>query len=219
MMFNWLIHRINDRVAASLPYAGVVVDLGCGSAPYRELILKRAERYIGVDWPEGCHGAAGVDIFADLTGPFPASDCFADTVVCFQVIEHIPEPGAFLAECRRILKPGGNLFITTPFMWRVHEAPHDYYRFTRYGLQHLLAKAGFESVEVRENTGFWQSWVLKFNYHTSGLAKGPLKLLCAPVWFLGQVLAPLFDKIDNNPLETASYTVTARKPGKGKHGD
>jgi len=211
-MHNHLIHSINLRIAESLQYSGRVVDLGCGSAPYRELILEKADEYIGVDWEGSGHDQSRIDVVADLTEPLPFEDDFADTVVSFQVMEHLPDTALFLDECYRILRPGGDLFITVPFMWHVHEAPHDYYRFTRYGLQYLCERHGFEEIVIKENTGFWQTFVLKFNYETRRYARGPLWLLFAPLWLLGQWVAPFMDKLVPRPQETASYTVTARKP-------
>lgn len=134
-------------------------------------------------------------------------------MVAFHVIEHLPEPREFLAECYRLLRPGGALFITVPFMWEVHEAPHDYYRFTRYGLDFLLEQAGFVDRDIRELTGFWQTWALKLNYHTARPSRSVLRYLWAPVWVLGQAITPLLDRRSDHPGETASYVATARRPG------
>ena len=211
---NWLALKINNlSLAKYLPFVeGRVVDLGCGTCPYKEDILKVADEYIGVDWENGLHDQQNVDIFADLTRPLPLTDNYADTIVSFQVMEHLAEPDAFLSECYRILRSGGGIFITVPFMWHVHEAPHDYFRYTQYGLRHLLGKSGFVDIVVNENTGFWQTWVLKFNYHTHRLARGPLKYVAIPVWWFGQVVAPILDRYDYHPEETAGFTVRARKP-------
>ena len=103
------------------------------------------------------------------------------------------------------------LLLTLPFMWHVHDAPYDYYRYTRHGLQYLLEKNGFSNIKIEENTGFWQMWVLKFNYHSLRFAPGVLKYFWIPVWWIGQVISPLLDRYDRHPDETASYTVLARK--------
>lgn len=208
---NFLIHKINKRIACSLPYKGRVVDFGCGTAPYKEIILKVADEYIGVDWRNSSHDQSNVDISTDLTARLPFENDYADTIASFQVMEHLPEPSFFLSECYRILRPGGALLITVPFMWEVHEAPHDYFRYTRYGLEYLLKKNGFVEIEIRENTGFWQMWVLKFNYHTARFTRGPLKYFWVPIWWLGQVISPILDRYDKHPQETASYTVLAKK--------
>lgn len=210
---NWLALKINN--AAFRNHADVirgrVVDLGCGSAQYKQDILELADEYVGVDWENSLHNSKRVDLSADLSKTLPIDDEFADTVTAFQVMEHVPEPDSFLSECWRITKPGGALFLTVPFMWWVHEQPNDYFRYTRHGLLYLLEKHGYESVEVEETTGFWQMMVLKTNYYTARLA-GPLRLFCVPFWFLGQVLAPLLDHLARSPEETASYAAVARKP-------
>jgi len=210
--FNYLIHKINKEIANSLTYKGRVLDLGCGTSPYKKEILKIADEYIGVDWKNSLHDQTNVDVFADICKRLPFEDSHADTVVSFQVMEHLPEPLLFLQESFRILKSGGAIFITVPFMWHVHEEPHDYFRYTRYGLEYLFNKAGFVDINIKENTGFWQMWVLKFNYYTNRFAFGPFKLLWMPVWWFGQMVSPLLDRFDVYPQETASYTVIAKKP-------
>ena len=210
---NWLAYKVNNNILRDnlSSIKGRVIDLGCGISPYKEDILKTAEEYVGVDWQNSQHDQSNVDVFADLTKKLPFSDNYTDTVVSFQVMEHLPEPHFFLSECFRILKPGGYLLLTVPFMWHVHEGPHDYFRYTRYGLEYLIKKCGFADVTIEENTGFWQMWFLKFNYHTARFVI-PVKYLFAPIWWLGQLIAPILDKCDKHPEETASYTVTARKP-------
>ena len=152
--FNFLIHQINQEIVKSLPYEGGVIDLGCGTAPYKEHILKVADRYIGVDWENSLHDQSNVDVFANLCETLPFDNNYTDTVVSFQVMEPLSEPSFFLSECYRILKSGGIIFITVPFMWHVHEEPHDYFRYTRYGLEYLLKKTGFIDIEIKENTGY-----------------------------------------------------------------
>ncbi|MFH1538501.1 MAG: methyltransferase domain-containing protein [bacterium] len=210
---NWLAHKINNRAFRDnrACIKGRVVDLGCGTAQYKEDILEIADEYIGVDWENSAHSSSNVDVFANLSGPLPFKDDFADTIVSFQVMEHLPEPGVFLSESRRILRTGGRLFLTVPFMWHVHEAPHDYFRYTRYGLEYLLEKAGFADIQITELTGVWQTIALKFNYSTVRHARGPLKIVFIPLWWLGQAIAPVLDRYDRNPHETGGYTVTAKK--------
>ena len=211
---NWLALKINnDCLEENLHlFKGRVVDLGCGTAPYKADILKVADEYIGVDWKHSMHDQSDVDIFASLVEPLPIEDNFADTVASFQVMEHLPEPSDFLSECYRILKPGGTIFITVPFNWQVHEAPFDYYRYTRHGLEYLLKKNGFTSIEVRETTGYWQMAGLKFNYYTRPFARKLSHWVFLPIWWTVQKLTPIMDRIDNRPAETTGYYVFANKP-------
>lgn len=217
---NWLAKKINNQCLIKNldTINGCVVDLGCGTSPYKENILKVAKEYIGVDWENSLHDQSNVDIFADLTKPLPIEDEYADTVVSFQVMEHLSEPNIFLREAFRILKKGGKILITVPFQWHINEEPHDYYRYTKNGLDHLFNEANFINIDIRANTGFWSTIVLKFNYHTARYVRGPkfirffLITLLLPIWIIGQIIAPILDKFDPNELETASYTVVAEKP-------
>ncbi len=211
---NWLALKINNQCFMDYVCSikGRVVDLGCGTAPYKEDILKVADEYVGVDWGNSYHENNQVNVQANLTKRLPFDDDYADTVVSFQVMEHLPEPFSFLSESYRILKSGGKIFITVPFMWHVHEAPYDYFRYTRYGLEYLLRKAGFVHIKIQENTGFWQMWILKFNYHTTRYARGIIKFILLPIWWFGQIISPILDKYDRNVTETASYTILASKP-------
>ena len=211
---NWLAQKINNESFEHFSHLikGRTIDLGCGSSPFKEDILKFADEYIGVDWDNTLHDKSNVDITADLTQVFPFDDSYADTLLSFQNMEHLPEPIFFLSECSRILKSGGTLIITVPFMWHVHEDPYDFFRYTRYGLEYLFKKTGFIEIKIQETTGFWQMLALKFNYHTVRYAKGPLKLFFIPIWWTSQVLSPFIDKFDMNARETASYFAVARKP-------
>ena len=216
-LFNFLIHRINVNIAKSLVCQKRVVDLGCGTAPYKAQILKTAEKYIGMDWPNSLHSPENVDIFASLNQALPLKNGCADGVVSFQVMEHLREPEFFLREAYRILKPGGKLFLTVPFQWHLHESPHDYFRYTKFGLEYLIKNAGFSEIKVKANTGFWTTWVLKFNYHThryTSICK-PWSYLfglpLVPIWVLGQLFALCLDGVDRHEEETASYTAEALK--------
>jgi len=87
-----------------------------------------------------------IDVFAKGTA-IPFKNSSFDFVLCTEVMEHISEPEHLLKEVYRILKKNGKLLITVPFMVPVHEAPHDYYRYTKYGLEYLLIKHNYQ-IEV-----------------------------------------------------------------------
>ena len=196
---------------------GLVVDLGCGEKPYREDVVGRNCRYLGIDWPSSLH-AVEPDVVTDLNQGVPLADGCADVVMSFSVLEHLHRPAMLLEESIRILKPGGHLLLQVPFQWHVHEAPIDYVRFTRHGLERLLNDAGFDSAEINADCGFWVTWILKFNYQSTRWIRGSrvsrslARLVLVPVWWLGQWLAPILDRIDFNAAETASYTIVASKP-------
>lgn len=132
---------------------GRLVDLGCGTVPlfaaYRDLV----DSTVCLDWLSTIHDTRHVDLWCDLQEALPLVDGAADTVLSSDVLEHLPDPRLAVREMARVLRPGGVLILNTPFMYRVHEAPHDYHRHTRYSLERLAVEAGFEVVELRELGG------------------------------------------------------------------
>ena len=216
---NWLALKINNRTVKkkSKKFKGTVYDFGCGERPYESYILKIADKYIGVDWNETLHDL-NADIIADLNKPLPIESEIADTVTSFQVLEHLHDPQMMLNEAYRILKKDGNIVLTVPFQWWVHEAPYDYFRYTIYGLKHIFKKAGFREINITPASGFFSTWILKMNYFSARFIKGPffirlfIRMTMTPLWYLGQLLAPILDRLDNDPsLETIGYVAVAKK--------
>lgn len=141
--------------AAGLPAGTRVLDAGAGDAPYRPL-LAHCE-HVTQDWPGSEHaGARGSAIVADLHA-LPVADASFDAVLCTEVLEHVAEPERVVAELRRVLRPGAPLLVTVPFVGELHEEPHDHWRYTSHGLSGLLARGGFEDVEVEPLTGYWST--------------------------------------------------------------
>jgi SAM-dependent methyltransferase len=127
---------------------GRVLDVGCGSRPY-ELLVSSTE-YIGLelDTPENRRNKKA-DVFYDGRAlPFP--DGSFDAVISNEVLEHVFEPDAFVADIARILKPGGRLLLTVPFVWDEHEQPRDYGRYSSFGLAALLGRHGFAILRHRK---------------------------------------------------------------------
>jgi SAM-dependent methyltransferase len=132
--------------ARATPPGSRVLDVGAGNAPYRELFGH--VEYRTTDWAASPHeDAQQVDIVA-AADDLPLPDGSFDAVLCTQVLEHVPEPRRVLAELARVLQPGGRLYVTAPLVWELHELPHDFYRYTGPGLEHLLAATGFADIVV-----------------------------------------------------------------------
>lgn len=143
------IFRFLNRALSSCQ--GRLLDVGAGEAPWRELMPMGVE-YVGVD--------------ADLSGEFgmrhlpkvtyydgrrlPYDDNSFDHVLCTEVLEHVPDPAIFLLDLKRVLRQGGTLILTVPWSARIHHLPHDYSRFTRFGLTALMESAGFSGVTIEE---------------------------------------------------------------------
>jgi SAM-dependent methyltransferase len=128
---------------------GDVLDVGAGAQPYRPL-LPRGARYRAIDV-----AVAGEAFGYDLPDTeyfegdhWPVEDASIDVVLATETLEHVPDPTVFLAEARRVLRPGGRIVLTVPFAARWHYIPHDYWRFTPSSLLNLLASACFSDVVV-----------------------------------------------------------------------
>ena len=132
---------------------GEILDFGCGNKPYEHLFIN-AKTYVGVDIKKSGHDHKNskVDKFYDGKNlPFP--DNSFDSVVSFEVFEHIFNIDEILSEIHRVLKPDGKLLITIPFAWDEHEAPFDYARYTSFGIKNILEKNLFEiSSQVKTTT-------------------------------------------------------------------
>lgn len=128
---------------------GKVLDVGCGEMPFRAYLSPKVQ-YQGLDVAEavsfGMRDHPDIVHFDGVNIPFP--DQSWDGIICTEVLEHTVDPEALIAEMYRVLRPGGTILITVPFAARVHHAPHDYQRFTRFRLARMLSD--FESCEIFE---------------------------------------------------------------------
>jgi len=212
---NWLLHHYHVKalIKRQSIFRGRILDVGCGTKPYREIIEARCEEYIGMDI-----NREGKEESVDVVGNaqhLPFEENAFDVVAAFQLMEHLPDPNAFLAECYRVVKPGGHVLITTPFMWGEHEQPRDFYRYTRFGLKYLAEKNGFEVCEIEPTNGYWPTAVLRFNYWLVRFAKGPLKFLFRLVWlnqYLALILETLERRVSENTTDTATFTTVLKTP-------
>jgi len=125
---------------------GRLVDLGCGAVPLYAAYRGLVDAMVCVDWAGSMHGTEHLDVECDLGGALPFEDASFDTIILSDVLEHIPTPETTWREMARILAPGGHLLLNVPFLYWVHEAPHDYHRYTEFALRRLAALAGLEIV-------------------------------------------------------------------------
>lgn len=130
-------------------FSGAVLDVGCGEMPFRDA-LPEGVKYVGIDVPAatdfGMSGNPDIVAFDGTHIPFP--DESFDHVLCTEVLEHAADPEALVREMHRVLRRGGSILVTVPFSARVHHAPWDFHRFTRYRLRQLFG--AFDEVEVVE---------------------------------------------------------------------
>jgi len=123
---------------------GKLLDVGCGSKPYKDTYFSAATSYVGVDYASE---KSRPDIIASALS-LPLDNESFDTVVSTELLEHVPDPLRALREMHRVLKPGGHLILSTPMYWPRHEIPHDYFRYPYDGLLYLVKESGFELVRI-----------------------------------------------------------------------
>jgi SAM-dependent methyltransferase len=148
---TWLMTRlVAEAYGRKLPqYArGRLVDLGCGTVPLYEAYRPLVREITCVDWGGSRHGAKYRDVDHDLNEPLPFADASFDTAVLSDVLEHVRAPELLLREIRRILAPGGRLLMNVPFLYWLHEQPHDYFRYTEHALRLLVERAGLGLLEL-----------------------------------------------------------------------
>jgi SAM-dependent methyltransferase len=201
-----------DRFIAAHASGRRTLDIGAQNGPYGAHFPRR----VGLDIRPG----AGVRIIGDAQ-VLGIRDAAFDVVLCTEVLEHLPEPQKAIDEMYRVLAPGGQLLLTTRFLFPIHDAPHDYFRFTKYGLRHLLRR--FEIVELREETdavGTLAVLTQRLGMQAETLGWTPLRAL----WLIAAQLARPFSflitreygdsrrRVPEHGIMTSGYHVACRKP-------
>ena len=213
---NLLVNHIHDGALkhfAALYLKGRLIDIGCGPKPYESLLAPFVTDHVGVDHRDSLHDLSRTELLGDAYA-VPSPDESFDSALCTAVLEHLEEPELALRECYRILKRGGCALYSVPFIWHLHEEPRDFFRYSKFGLEYLFHKVGFEILELKPLSGFWVTFGQLFVYYLYSLNRGPLR------WFrlvdlvgLGiQAFAFGLSKLDRSEQWTWMYMVVARKP-------
>jgi SAM-dependent methyltransferase len=230
---DWLLQRHLGRDVASALATharGRLADVGCGLRPYQACVPAGVS-YLGVDVSAG---GSRPDVCA-VAAMLPFADASFDTVLCTQVLEHVPDPAAVLHEIGRVLRPGGRLILTAPQTWFLHEEPNDFMRFTRFGLESLCRRAGLIPIELRAQGGFWAVVGIFLSVHLGSYARwlaerrrgrAPLQHGRSPAW--RRLLWPLrwpmaaanlvfaaLDAIPHPRIIAVNHLVVAERAGGG----
>jgi SAM-dependent methyltransferase len=187
------------------------MDVGSSAGSFRHSrfghilqATQQASAYVTVD----INRNALPSVVADAHGlPF-CNDTF-DIVIANNLIEHLRSPEIGISEIRRVLKPAGLVLFTTPFLYPIHEAPHDFVRFTKFGLQHLFRD--FTAVEILERGGWFSAvsnLIFKLTHALDPVFVGEIMrwILYLPLWGLVQL-----DRFDNSGAFTRVYYGTLIK--------
>lgn len=202
------LYQVLREVAPGLE--GAVLDFGCGTGPYKELLVNmRSYTGLEYDTPENRAGKSA-DIFYDGV-TIPCEGASFDGLLATQSLEHIPNPERIAAEWARVLRPGGKILLTVPFMWPEHEMPYDFRRYTSSGLKNLLEEHGFKVLEhrrllsdCRAPAQIFLAWLydsVRFGQRSSVVRYLLTALLFAPTALFATALAALFPKTSNTYLD------------------
>lgn len=196
---------------------GKVLEVGCGAQPYRHFLPEKTE-YRGLDWEQAAehfdYKTPDTDYYDGTDFPYDANTY--DHLFHTEVIEHIYKKEHFLMECKRVLKPGGNMFFDVPFQARYHYIPNDYWRFTPAAIQRLMTDAGFTEINILPRgtditVAVYKFVSVVFRWLQSGIAGKITGILLAPAVVFFLVLGHLSVKLKlGSDEDCMGYSVTAR---------
>lgn len=185
-------------------FKGKLLDAGCGEMPYKTTILNNFDvsEYVGLDIAGALDYNPSVRPDFEWDGvSMPFEDNTFDTVLATEVLEHCPYPSVFLNEVYRVLKPTGKILYTVPFLWSLHEVPHDEHRYTPFALQRLFKEAGFKDSTIKPLGGYDASLAvmlgLWINRHRGKSIKDRL---------LRRLLMPVIKKLIKIDKPSTDYT-------------
>lgn len=232
---------LDQALRSAAPMAsGNMLDVGCGDKPYQALFAPHVIRHVGVEFGETFEASENAQRSqAEFTYDgrrLPFENASFDTVLCTQVLEHVPEPAALMHEMARVLKPSGRLILTVPFSFRVHSEPFDFQRFTRFALGRMAEESGLEVESLLPRGGVWLVIGQKLCSHLalrwgrlgrSVQAAGGLTyetpIQAKPRWWALPFVAPLIllfsslarvmDRLDRDESDTLGYILVARAKG------
>ncbi|MEC3877991.1 class I SAM-dependent methyltransferase [Parapedobacter sp. 10938] len=180
---------------------GKLLDFGCGSKPYKALFA--VSEYVGADIEVSGHDhrSEEIDVYYD-GNTLPFADESFDSIFSSEVFEHVFNLPQILDELHRVLKPGGKMLITVPFVWDEHEIPYDFARYTSFGLKHILQEKGFVVVQEKKTTNYvsttCQMWAAYVYQHIFPKHKGTrialTPLFITPITLCGLLLSAILPK-------------------------
>ena len=140
-----------DRLLADVHLEGFTLEIGAAGEQYPDLYERGVRLNIA---------PVDADVHADAHA-LPFADASFDNVVAIETLEHLRDPQRAIREITRVLRAGGRVLVTTRFCYPVHDAPHDYFRFTRFGLEELFS--GYDVGRLEEIDSAAETWLILAN--------------------------------------------------------
>ncbi len=201
-----------EEKSKALKKGSRVLDAGAGPCPYKKFFSHCNYESTDLIDPHNL-----VDFTCSLDN-IPRKSNIYDAIISTEVLEHVEYPQKVLNEFYRILKKDGQLFMTAPQEWPLHQEPYNFFYFTKYGFASLLKNAGFKKFKITPKGGYF--WFLADAIRFNGILRQykksifyyPLRIIEYPITniLLPLILFPL-DFVDKEKKWTMGYTVTAIK--------
>ncbi|NCQ55982.1 MAG: class I SAM-dependent methyltransferase [Alphaproteobacteria bacterium] len=207
-------HKWQKKAMKNL--SGRVLDVGCGNKPYKKwLDFEKVSEYVGIDVLD----SKEVDVLITPLKKWPLEDESFDCIVTTQVLEHVENLEDILGQTKRVLKPGGRLLVTVPFLYPVHGEPFDFRRFTTYGINKIL-EPDYDILEIRSIgrlgsvlasmllTGIENN--LNYSFFTR-LLKGIILPVWLPFCFLINVLCQIINYVGTQGTHYCNVCLVAKR--------
>ncbi len=200
------------RFAPSLK--GRLLDVGAGKVLRYKNLCTNITEYQTLERD----ASYGADIVGNAEA-IPVPDASYDSVLCTQVLEHLPHPQKAVAEMFRILRPGGYCLLTAPQTNELHDEPYDFFRYTNHGFRVVFEDAGF-IVENIDQRGKYHCTTMQIRIRHMVNTLKPYQnkgamLLLAPLTAVLTKYARWRDNISKSPavsMHAIGWCVLAQKP-------
>lgn len=217
----WVRTRIDYAISANAKVAhGTLLDIGCGSKPFEQTFEPYIEKYIGLEYsPESGYRGNRADVCGDAAF-LPFADESFDTILCTEVLEHVPNPEKAIEEFARILRPGGTIITTAPFFYPIHDE-YDFFRYTPDGVAAIMNRYELQVERIEPLSGtavalaamlntywfdigfIWTKWL----YPIGVILRPFLWLVC----FIVNVAGGVFEKVLPSNHMSFNHLTIARK--------
>jgi SAM-dependent methyltransferase len=211
--FGYIVKREVKIFSKSLPTLTSVLDAGAGECQYKYL-FEHCDYFscdLAVGDPDWDY--SDLDIVCELTDIPKPNNTFS-ACICVVVLEHVKEPLLVCKEINRVLKKNGKIFLAVPFCCQEHQAPHDYYRYSSFGIRYILEQANFQDIEIRpwgnDKLTLISILATRFSKKTN---KNPLWGIINKVVALFFLILKIiyFNKVDKHPTIPFGWLVSAKK--------
>lgn len=190
---------------------GIVLEIGAGGNYLKSEFKSLYNVWISLDYDLRLDS---IDLRGDGQ-QLPLKNGIFDTIISIDVLEHVPNPEKFVSEMFRVIKPGGIVILSTPFFFYLHDAPFDFFRFSKFGLTTIFQRIGFEVIEVEPTAGvisiigiLISIFITKVFMFSTRL----LKIMLAINQLIQiKLLLPIDKKLDKNNRFAQGHFIVAKK--------